>query len=233
MSRKDIIKFYNSKEWTQLARVIKEKRGINNGGNYCERCGKRVDTTRNLIAHHKQHLNNYNIIDPNITLNEDNIELICFKCHNVEHNRYVSYVQQKKYKKVYIIYGPPLSGKTTLVNQLSSYGDLVLDVDKIYSAISNQDIYDKPNALKYNMFKIRDNIIEQIRTRYGNWNDAYVIGGYADKIKREKLASELGAELVFCEASIDECLARLEADERRDKKDWEEYILKWFDEYKQ
>ena len=76
-------------------------------------------------------------------------------------------------------------------------------------------------------------LIDNIKTRYGKWNNAWVIGGYADKYKREKLAEDLGAELVFVEVSKDECLRRLEQDEdRRYRKDeWKKYIEKWFSEY--
>ena len=69
-------KFYKSKAWkkTRKAYYI-SKYGL------CERCGRPGD-----IVHHKIHLNPSNINDPNITLNFDNLELVCQDCHNKEHS---------------------------------------------------------------------------------------------------------------------------------------------------
>ena len=53
------------------------------------------------------------------------------------------------------------------------------------------------------------------------------------KYKREKLANDLGAELIFCDVSKDECLRRLDTDEyRRYRRDeWSRYLDKWFEQY--
>ena len=39
------------------------------------------------IVHHKTHLTPENIDDPTVTLNEDNLELLCRDCHGVEHTK--------------------------------------------------------------------------------------------------------------------------------------------------
>ena len=68
--------------------------------------------------------------------------------------------------------------------------------------------------------------------RYGRWDNAWIIGGYAEKYKREKLARDLGAELVFLDVSKAECITRLMQSDRSKRKDeWIEYINKWFDMY--
>jgi 5-methylcytosine-specific restriction endonuclease McrA len=68
--------FYNSKRWRKTQEIYKQMRyGI------CERCGK----PNGIIVHHKIHLNETNITDDNITLNFDNLELLCIDCHNKEH----------------------------------------------------------------------------------------------------------------------------------------------------
>ena len=55
--------------------------------------------------------------------------------------------------------------------------------------------------------------LDNIKTRYGRWNSAFVISGFQDKYKREKLADELGADLIFCDVSKEECLRRLDINE--------------------
>lgn len=68
--------FYNSKRWQDTQRIYKQSKfGI------CERCGRPCGT----IVHHKIHLDETNINDPNITLAFDNLELLCIDCHNQEH----------------------------------------------------------------------------------------------------------------------------------------------------
>jgi 5-methylcytosine-specific restriction endonuclease McrA len=47
----------------------------------CERCA-----APGKIVHHKKYITPDNINDPNITLNWDNLELVCQECHNKEHH---------------------------------------------------------------------------------------------------------------------------------------------------
>jgi len=68
--------FYKSKAWQdcRLSYVYKVH-GL------CERCegvGK--------IVHHKVYITPDNINDPSITLDHDNLELLCQTCHNREHH---------------------------------------------------------------------------------------------------------------------------------------------------
>ena len=203
---------YNSKAWINLRFNLIIERGPR-----CQRCEKVMVDTSRLIGHHRIPLTPANINDQSITLNKDNVELICFDCHNKEHRRY-GYNQHN----VYIVYGSPLSGKNTLVNQLTEYGDLILDIDKLYECISGQPLYDKPNNLRFNIFTLRDKMLDMIRTRYGEWHDAYVIGGYPNKQERERLVRDLGAEKIYVESTKDECRSRLVASGKSDE--WNGFI---------
>lgn len=70
-------KFYKSKQWRDVRRYIIERDlGL------CCRCGKPGN-----IVHHKVYITPENINDPDITLNEDNLETLCEVCHNQEHKR--------------------------------------------------------------------------------------------------------------------------------------------------
>lgn len=69
-------KFYNSKAWKECrASYIVRVHGL------CERCSK-----PGKIVHHKKYLTPYNINDPNISLNHNNLEYLCQDCHNDEHH---------------------------------------------------------------------------------------------------------------------------------------------------
>lgn len=70
--------FYHSPEWRKCSKSFaSEKRYI------CERCGKYCEG--HMIVHHKIRLNETNVKDVNISLNWNNLELLCIDCHNKEH----------------------------------------------------------------------------------------------------------------------------------------------------
>ncbi len=178
---------------------------------------------KDLIGHHKTELTEDNINNLNISLNPDNIEVICFGCHNKEHRRF------GHQKEVYIVYGSPLSGKTTMVRDMMQYGDIVLDIDALWQAVTFQPEYVKPKNCRFNIFALRDNLLDQIKMRYGQWYTAWVIGGYPEKYERERLANTLGAELIYCECTKEECLERLEQSNKPES--WREYIIDWWERY--
>ena len=67
--------FYKSKAWRQCRDAYFVYRyGL------CERCQR-----PGKIVHHKIYLTPENINDPNISLNWDNLELLCATCHQHEH----------------------------------------------------------------------------------------------------------------------------------------------------
>jgi 5-methylcytosine-specific restriction endonuclease McrA len=81
MARDFAKQFYNSTRWLKVRQaVLSKKHGI------CERCGKAFPS-KELIVHHRIHLDENNINDPNITLNQDNLELLCHNCHAATHSK--------------------------------------------------------------------------------------------------------------------------------------------------
>lgn len=216
--------FYASEVWINFRLAIITERGLR-----CEHCGQLVARVRDLTLHHIIELTPENVHDVMIALNPENVMVVHHDCHNKIHNRF-GYQPEHN---VYIVFGPPLSGKKSFVLERMRRGDLVVDMDALYHAVSMLPSYDKPDNLLSNVRGIHNLLIDNIKTRYGKWNNAWIIGGYADKYKRERLADDLGAELIFCDVSLGECLRRLEADEaRRCRQDeWRGYIEKWFEQY--
>lgn len=216
------IKFYKSPQWRTLRQSLVIERGAK-----CEMCGRSFALNPSeLVGHHKIELTPENITNPDVALNPSNVMIICSDCHNKIHGRYGYHQEQK----VYLVYGPPCSGKSSLVSQLSHRGDLIVNMDTIYTAISGLPMYDKPNGLKNIAFKVRDDLIEMISTRYGKWEQAFIEGGYPLRAVRESIIAKTGAEPILKTASKEECMSACEergvfADE------WKGYITKWFDQY--
>lgn len=210
--------FYVSKPWRELSFALKVERG-----GRCQRTGKVFADMSQLIAHHIIELTEENVSDPSIALNPDNIEIISFNEHNHEHRRF------GHSKQVYIVWGSPLSGKNTAVRQMMRRGDIVLDVDALWQAVTLQPAYEKPDNCRYNIFALRDNLLDQIKTRYGQWYDAYIIQGLPIGNERKRLAETLGGKLIYCESTKAECLERRRLSGRPEA--WDEHIISWWNDY--
>lgn len=72
--------FYSTKKWKKCKNAY-----IKSVGGLCERCLARGRIVPGAIVHHKKHLTPENIHDESVTLNWDNLELLCMTCHAEEH----------------------------------------------------------------------------------------------------------------------------------------------------
>lgn len=225
MARHSILQtFYASKVWRDFRMTLIVERGLR-----CEHCLQLVLQSRELTAHHEIELTPDNVHDATIALNPKLVKLVHHRCHNEIHKRFGG----NRMKQVFLIYGAPLAGKKTFVSEQMMRGDLVVDMDLLFEAISFQSAFDKPDNLLSNVMGVQNLLLDNIKTRLGRWGTAWVIGGYAERFKRERTADMLGAELVFIDTNRDECLRRLGADSKRSnvKVEWQGYIDKWFDKF--
>lgn len=74
--------FYSSKEWKHCRAEYREAKG-----KLCERCLAKGVISAGVEVHHKIRLTKENLKDPSVTLNWDNLELLCEDCHREEHPR--------------------------------------------------------------------------------------------------------------------------------------------------
>lgn len=211
--------FYRSDEWRGLLAQIKLARP----DLICEHCGRPIVKPYDCIGHHKTQLTEANVHDYTISLNPDNVALVHHTCHNEIHERYGF-----NRREVFLVYGSPLSGKTSYVESVRMPGDLILDMDSIWECVSGCPRYVKPAKLNAVVFAVRDSLIDAVRVRKGQWSRAYIIGGYPLVSERERLAKGLGAREIFIDSSRSECLARLDADKDRDKEAWARFIDEWW-----
>ena len=74
----ELDKFYHSTKWRKLRKfIVESRRGI------CEKCGK-----PGAEVHHKIPISIYNVNDISISLNPDNLELLCKACHDKERTKH-------------------------------------------------------------------------------------------------------------------------------------------------
>ncbi len=73
--------FYKSQAWKDCRTAFAaSKRGL------CERCLSKGQYKAGEIVHHKTPITPGNIGDPNITLNWENLMLVCYACHAELHH---------------------------------------------------------------------------------------------------------------------------------------------------
>lgn len=232
MKYNDLYSFYRSEEWESLLQLLKQERVNDNEEIICEYCGKPIIKKFDCIGHHKIKLTEENVNNAEISLNPDNIAFVHHRCHNLIHEK-LKHTSPKYYSRdVWLVYGSPLSGKTTWVKNNMNAGDLVIDMDNIWQCVSGCERYVKPDRLKGIVFKVRDTLLDSIRYRFGKWDNCYIIGGYPLPTERERLCRELGAREIFIECSKEECIRRLfNAEDNRNKDEWITYIDNWFARY--
>lgn len=223
--------FYKSHTWERFVQGLRAERAQSDGSVICEHCGKPIVKAYDCIGHHVEELTEQNVDDVNIALNPENVVLVHFRCHNEIHKRFGNEVREPQ--RVYIVWGAPCSGKREWVESVAESGDLIVDIDAIWAAVQRHAdgvTIDKPNALKTNVFALRDCLIDQIKTRRGRWKNAYIIGGYPLQGERERLANEVGAErLVFIDTPETECLRRASNLGTEQFK----FCLDWFEKFSQ
>ena len=220
--------FYRSKEWEEFRKVIIAERIQRDGFIKDDITGNPIMKAYDCILHHKTELTEDNVNDYSISLNPDNILVVSFKTHNELHKRYG--YNGKHTKRVYLIYGAPCSGKQEYVDSVSSPSDLILNIDRLWGAVKASQCgeHEKPTALKNVIFSMRDHLLDVIKTRYGKWDNAYIIGGYPLISERESLIDSLGIdEAILIDTPKDECVIRA----RAISESYVEFVEQWFERF--
>lgn len=81
MARDFAKQFYSSKTWQTCRNEYAAYRG-----HLCEDCLKRGIYKPGVIVHHVEELTPANIERPEVSLNWDNLRLVCRECHSKEHD---------------------------------------------------------------------------------------------------------------------------------------------------
>lgn len=110
-------------------------------------------------------------------------------------------------------------------------GDLVCDVDDIYSSISGNDPHDADLYVHEVALEMREHLLDIIRDRKGGWHDAYVptIANTLEKLQAD--ADRINAdELIILSTPREVCMERA-----KERPDYFIYLIdEWFatgDEY--
>lgn len=217
--------FYRSKQWQKLLEAIKLERTNEDGQIICWHCKKPIVNKYDCIGHHTIFLTEDNVNNADISLNPKLIQLVHHRCHNLIHNK-LGYTK----REIFLVYGSPLSGKSTYVKTVAEPGDLIIDINNIWSCVSGID-NTKPPKLNAVVFGIRDRLLEMVKYRVGRWDNCYIVGGYPLISERERLCKELGAREIFIDTSKEVCIQRLNESEDKNLSDYLKFIDEWWRKY--
>lgn len=105
MAKEFAKRFYNSKAWKECRDLYKQS--VNG---LCEECLDEGKYTLGDEVHHKIELTPYNINNPDVTLNWNNLQLLCFNHHqDITHNRTAPVRKGFSFnEKGELIYTPPI-----------------------------------------------------------------------------------------------------------------------------
>lgn len=127
---------------------------------------------------------------------------------------------------VKLIYGSPCSGKTTYIKQFMGDNDVVCDVDLIYQSISNRDSHDADLYVHEIALKLREQLLDIIRDRSMEFNDAYVVSIANNYKKLQEDIDRVNADMiVFVDTPYEICWER--AIKER-KKYFKYFVDEWF-----
>ena len=110
---------------------------------------------------------------------------------------------------VYLICGSPCSGKSTYVKEHFKTGDIVCDVDRLYSALCYNEEHQTELYAQEVASRLEEHLCGIIRNREGNWKDAYVVSLANTKEKVEKATERFDAdEAIFINTPLEICMER-------------------------
>ncbi|MFM1542301.1 hypothetical protein ABGF49_07780 [Helcococcus ovis] len=128
--------------------------------------------------------------------------------------------------KLYIVTGPPCSGKTTYVKNNLKEKDIVFDSDEIARAFTYSKYHTvNKNGIVTFILRLRYQFINSLKSI--TIGDAYIIVTHiTDSLLKQ--CSMYDYKIINMDTTIQECIDRLYKDiSRPDKKEWEKIIKEY------
>lgn len=127
---------------------------------------------------------------------------------------------------IYIVYGPPLSGKSTWVKNNKSKNSLIFDYDYLMSALSGLELYNWNLNLNYLINKLAYKILNEMINNKKIENCFLIVTNINIFIMVKLLFKNY--KIIKMMTSKEDCLKRLEQDERENYNIFEREINDWF-----
>lgn len=133
-------------------------------------------------------------------------------CNRTAADRYCADCQRERTQVVAVV-GPPGSGKTAYVLEHAQRGDLIVDVDLLFMALSGLEMYEKPYALLPFVLAAQAAVIAQIGQHA--LERAWIISTRMTQRDIAVFRRDFGADVWVMKTPAEECKRRILQDERR------------------
>lgn len=134
--------------------------------------------------------------------------------------------------RVHLICGPPGSGRIEYVTKLMKPGDLFVDLDAIYSAISGLPLHQKPAELLPFACEARDALLRRL-ARPSGVTQAWIVAGAPKPAERERICRGLTVSVTVLAVPPTVCMRRIMADPERKQHatEWRKMVHDWWDKW--
>ncbi len=176
-------------------------------GHQCEQCDARA-----TAAHHKSPIREGGDSD------DGNLEALCHSCHGriTAAEKRVDRLlgpgrpsSPESWIETIILNGPPGAGKSRHVEKRRRRGDIVVDMDRLYVALSHLKERDKPNELLPFVVAARDAVIRRIAAGSQNVRRAWILSSSSDSPMVAALGRRLRAKVVYLDVDGKTCGGRM------------------------
>lgn len=219
-------KFYNSKEWVTLSRNLR----VNEP--FCRMCANEGRQSFGYVTDH--------IIPLKMSwerrLDPSNLQTLCRICDGKKRaNEAKMYKEaEQAYPKCTVVYGPIGAGKTTYVRKNMKRGEVILDLDLFYEALTGAPHHDKSDELLSLVLEAFNQVVSIVARRGKQRPRLWIVTCDLGEERRCKFLSMFpGCEfkVVATEASV--CVDRVSKDpfRRSEVSKYKGLIERWWSNY--
>lgn len=162
--------------------------------------------------------------DSNLFWQRENWQALCVRCHSSrkqsEEHRSGSnplahpFIDRPPTCAVTIVAGAPGSGKSTYVAERAGPEDIIIDMPSIMAKLAGTALYEAPGSFAREALEIRNKALRMLGER-NSYKRAWFITADPDPAARATWCKKLNARMITMPATLDECIAQIEADPRR------------------
>jgi hypothetical protein len=223
--RKERSKLYDTQRWREHRLHFLQSNPL------CVHCSMKGKVTAANVV---DHIIPVRVDDSINFFDSDNHQSLCESCHNrkSQTERFGKWYERREkgtHTEVLIVNGPPASGKTTWVTKHKQEGDLILDLDTIWQALTGLPLYEKPVQLNPVVFAVRDTILDSIGQMPG-LKRAIILTTNTRTPAMIAFMNRHRCQVVDMDADEQTCIDRILNDRKRKNKGQHVQLVRdWFD----